>query len=142
MALIRLPMSEGRALLDAAAQKKLGANVKTRGGRRPAHKRGVMNKLEAAWAKVLDDRRLAGHIKTYYFEQVTLLLADGVRYTPDFFIVLPDDTIEINETKGFMRDDARIKLRVAANSYRHFRFFLVTKPKGQNWSREPVMVLG
>lgn len=143
MGLVRLPMAEGRALLDTLAQKKLGAKVKTAGGARPAHKRGVPNKLEAKWMATLQARLLAGQIKAYYFEAITLQLADGVRYTPDFFIIHNDNSVEINETKGFMRDDARVKLRVAANAYRHWRFVLVQwDRKGKNWQITPVSAVG
>lgn len=143
MGLVRLPMSEGRAFLDATAQRKLGANVKTKGGVRPAHKRGVPNKLEASWMATLQARLLAGKIKAFYFEAITLQLADGVRYTPDFFIIHNDNSVEINETKGFMREDARVKLRVAANTYRHWKVLLIQwDRKAKNWTITPVNAVG
>jgi len=48
--------------------------------------------------------------------------------------MLATGDIECHEVKGFWRDDARVKIRVAASLY-PFRFVAVTKTKG-GWDIE------
>ena len=86
------------------------------------------SKLEAAYAEVLDWRLRAREVQRWMHHALTLKLADDVRYTPDFLVVASDGVLECHECKGFMRDDARVKLRVAARLF-PFRFILVTRPK-------------
>lgn len=77
-----------------------------------------MNKTEAAYGQLLEAMRRAGTVAAYWFEGVTLKLADDTRWTPDYFVLLPDGTCELHEVKGnFFRDDARVKTRVAARMY-------------------------
>jgi len=46
--------------------------------------------------------------------------------------VLPNGEVEFHETKGFMREAARVRLRVAAEMH-PFRFLLVKRAGGE-WS--------
>jgi hypothetical protein len=98
-----------------------------------------MNRTEASYAAILFARKAIGEVKDYWYESVTVKLADGVRYTPDFAVLLADGTLELHEVKGgFIRDDARIKLRVAA---RHTPFTYVLaqyKNKASGWTIERV----
>jgi len=48
-----------------------------------------------------------------------------------------EDRIELHETKGFMRDDAAVKLKVAADKFPEFLFVLVKKIKKQ-WDYEVI----
>jgi len=106
-----------------------------------------MNKLEAAYALILEARKRNGEIADYAYESVTLKLATGVRYTPDFVVWREEtlygtwariaDVVELHEVKGFMRDDARIKLRVAAKQFPYFTFRLCRRLKG-SWTIEEV----
>jgi hypothetical protein len=99
-------------------------------------KTGEMNKLEAAYDKYLQDRKERGEVAWYKFEGIKLRLADNTFYTPDFFVMLKNGELEAHETKGFMQDDARVKLKVAADMY-PFRFYLIkAKPKkdGGGWN--------
>ena len=50
-------------------------------------KSGQMNKTEAAYAQELEARKNAQELLWYAFEGVTLKLADGCRYTPDFSVL-------------------------------------------------------
>jgi hypothetical protein len=103
-------------------------------GRKPA---GQMNKTEAAYAQVLEMRRLAGEIVAFKFEAVTLRLAVRTRYKPDFLVKLANGDTEIHEVKGFWKDDARVKIKVAAELYRDFyRFIAITKPKRKGGNSE------
>lgn len=96
-----------------------------------------MNKTEAEYAGMLEERRLRGEVAWWRYEAITLKLADNTRYTPDFLVMLPDGVLEIHETKGgFIREDGWLKLKVAAALF-PFRFFLcqkASKKDGGGWS--------
>ncbi|MCI3970818.1 MULTISPECIES: hypothetical protein [Burkholderia] len=96
---------------------------------------GRMNKTEAAYAELLTARVHVGEILEFKFESLKLRLADRTWYTPDFAIVLPDGTREIHEVKGHWTDDARVKIKVAAELYPYYRFSAVRRVKGE-WVRE------
>lgn len=95
-----------------------------------------MNGTEARMAQELEIRKRAGEILDYRFEGIKLRLADNTFYTPDFFIVHRDH-FEVMEVKGFWRDDARVKIKVAAQMYPWFRFVAVQRKKNQ-WIYEQV----
>lgn len=90
-------------------------------GRHPAKTRDRMNKTEAAYAAVLDQRRAAGHVAAWWFEFLTLRLADATHYRPDFLVLLPDGSLELHEVKGrkgdtfFATEDGWLRLKVAAD---------------------------
>ena len=87
-----------------------------------------MNKLEAEYAQLLGLLKHGGDILDWRYEPIKLRLAHKTFYTPDFLVIQPDG-FEFHETKGFMRDDAAVKLKVAAQLYPWFRFVLVKKSK-------------
>ncbi len=75
-----------------------------------------MTSPECEMAMILEAKRRRGDIESWMFEGVTLKLADGCRFTPDFFVrpIEPDLKPQFIETKGpFIREDAMIKFRVA-----------------------------
>lgn len=97
-----------------------------------------MNKTEAAYERDLRDAQSLGDITWYRFEGLKLRLADNTFYTPDFAVMSNDNVIECHEVKGFWTDDARVKIKVAAEQY-PFRFKAIkAKPKkdGGGWSVE------
>lgn len=101
-------------------------------------KAGQMNKTEAAYAAELQARQVAGEVAWYRFEGIKLRLADNTFYTPDFAVMLADGQMEAHEVKGFWRDDARAKIKIAADQY-PFRFIAVTaktKKAGGGWEIE------
>lgn len=83
-------------------------------GVRKRHQPGTMNGSEREYAGMLEVRRLAGEIVEIHFEVFTFKLAPDTRYTPDFVVMLADGTLEAHEVKGYMEDDAWVKLKVAA----------------------------
>ena len=87
-----------------------------------------MNKLEAEYAQLLGLLKHGGSILDWRYEPIKLRLAHNTFYTPDF-LVIQSDGFEFHETKGFMRDDAAVKLKVAAQTYPWFTFILVQKSK-------------
>jgi hypothetical protein len=106
------------------------------------HEPGRMNKGEAQYADHLEIRRRAGEIADYRYEAVKLRLADRTYYTPDFMVMLKDGTIEFHEVKatwstgkaGF-KEDARVKIKVAAEQFPMFAFVVVNKVKN-TWNEE------
>ncbi len=101
-------------------------------------KTGAMNKTEAAYGAHLEMQKHAGLVLWYRFEGIKLRLADNTFYTPDYAVMLADGSMECHEVKGFWQDDARVKIKVAADLY-PFRFIAVTaKPKkaGGGWATE------
>lgn len=107
-----------------------GAFYRAKG--RTAVKEG-MNKLEAKYAAHLQLLQQAGEIHSFCFERHNLKLADRTYYKPDFEVMLPDGTIEFHEVKGFMRDDANVKLKVAANQFPQYVFRLVQWDRKTGW---------
>lgn len=92
-------------------------------------KPGQMNKTEALYDIRLDALKHHGEILWYRFEGVKLRLADNTFYTPDFAVMAADGVMEMHEVKGFWRDDARAKIKIAAGMY-PFRFkALSQRPK-------------
>ena len=101
-------------------------------------KPGEMNKLEEKMAAELDLLWKSGKVFKWWFEGITLRLAKKTRYTPDFLVLMADSTLECWEVKGFWRDDARVKIKVAAEHF-PFRFKAFSpKPKrdGGGWKIE------
>ncbi len=94
--------------------------------------KGVMNKLEASYAAELDLRKAAGKIYAWEYESVTFKLAPRTTYTPDFLVIMADMTLEFVETKGFERDDAIAKFKIAGAQFPYFRFLMV-KRKGRGF---------
>ena len=93
-------------------------------------KPGIMNRMEKAFAGRLELFKKSGEITDYRFEAVTLRLTPKTTYTPDFLVVT--DHITLYEVKGFRRDDAMVKLKVAAEMFPFFEFILVTQDR-QGW---------
>jgi len=96
---------------------------------------GEMNGTERSYAALLESRRLAGEIVDYWFERLTFKLADDCRYTPDFIVMMPDGELQAHEVKGFFREDALIKIKVAAQQF-PFTFiavFKLSKRDGGGW---------
>lgn len=66
-----------------------------------------------------------------------LKLADNTTYTPDFWSFRHGERMIAWEVKGFWRDDARVKIKVAAHQYRFFDFIAVQR-KGGQWTEEKI----
>jgi hypothetical protein len=97
------------------------------------------NRTEAAFDAYLRADDEQDHIKR---EGITLRIGNGVRYTPDFTSQNLEGMTCFWEVKGFMREDAAIKVKVAASLFPFFIFYLVTKrtkKQGGGWSIEQVL---
>jgi hypothetical protein len=101
-------------------------------------KAGAMNKTEAAYGEHLEALKHAGRVLWYRFEGLKLRLADNTFYTPDFAVMASSGELECHEVKGFWQDDARAKIKVAAEMY-PLRFVAVkvkAKKDGGGWAEE------
>lgn len=103
-------------------------------GRGVRRERGAMNKLETEYADILAIQMRIGQILWWEFEPIKLRLADKTYYTPDFMVMLANGEIEVRETKGFWEDDARVKIKCAAEKF-PFRFVALSKDKS-GWKHE------
>ena len=95
-----------------------------------------MNQWEAAFAREeLEPRRLIGEIQWYGFEAMKIRLADGAHYTPDFAVLESSGALWFAEIKGFAREAAVVRFKVAAETT-PFEFRMCRKKKiaeGGGW---------
>jgi hypothetical protein len=89
-----------------------------------------MNKTEARFAEYLEQLKHLKEIIAWEFEPIRFRLAKKTGYTPDFLAVYPDH-ICFYEVKGFMRDDAAVKVKTTADKYPWFAWFVVYLKKGE-----------
>lgn len=98
-------------------------------------KRG-MNKLEAAYANLLKQRCDFDNVAWFGWETIKFRLADDTWFIPDFAVLLNNGNLEFHETKGFMRERAHVKIKIAAEMY-PWRFVIVRRIEG-DWDYEEV----
>lgn len=99
---------------------------------------GQMNKGEARYGDHLENMKQVGQILWYKFEGIKLRLADNTFYTPDYAVLASDGVLELHEVKGFWEDDARVKIKVAADMYpfRFMAFKTRAQKDGGGWVKE------
>ncbi len=101
-------------------------------------KTGERNKTELAYEDFLTMLQRTGQVVWFKFEGVKLRLADNTFYTPDYAVMLANGQMEMHEVKGaraIFQDDAKVKVKVAAEIY-PFAFvvaFPKPKSKGGGW---------
>jgi hypothetical protein len=122
----------GIRVKTAAFEKYAKRNGEVKAKARKRHVPGEMNSHEAKYAALLEAERLAGRVDSWQFEPMALYLADNLRYHPDFMVIYANGEIEIHEVKGFWRDDAKAKIKVAATAFPMFVFRAFTL-KGGKW---------
>ena len=135
---------EQLAQLQAKAEsRKKGAEAPKPSGKQKMQalgrlKQGEKNKTEQRYEDHLEWRKHLKEILWFKFEAVKLRLADNTFYTCDYFVMLANGELEAHEVKGFWTDDARVKIKVAAELY-PFRFIAVKARKqaeGGGWEFE------
>lgn len=100
-----------------------------------------MNKTEALFLAHLKATHPDAWIER---EPFALKLGNGVRYNPDFAVWRYDAPTEspaltCYEVKGHMRDDAAVKLKVAASKFHFARFVLVWRDrKSGGWKQQVI----
>lgn len=92
---------------------------------RPSTDEAKLNKLEKARLRYLQALKMPG----LRVHAVTLKIADDCRLTVDFTYLDPDGRMVFEDVKGFQREDALIKMKVAARQFPEFRFVIVKKDK-------------
>ncbi len=110
---------------------------------------GEMNKTERRYARHLEGLKYAGEIEGYVFEGMTFTLVhnvperrNGMIYRPDF-LVITREAVELHEVKAFskttgkalVRDDAKDKIKMAAEMFPWFRWIMVWEENGR-WQKE------
>ena len=101
-------------------------------------KPGQMNGTEREYAQHLEALKATGCVLWYRFEGLKLRLADNTFYTADFVVLPHTGVLELHEVKGHWQDDARAKIKIAAEQY-PMRFIAVQKRRvkdGGGWSVE------
>lgn len=97
-----------------------------------------LNKTEREyWEHLKQSQLLDECIVWIGVQNITLKLADDCRYTPDFWTVEVGGQIVAREVKGFWRDDAKVKIKVAARLFPWIKFVVVKKLQ-YSWSEEEV----
>jgi len=94
-------------------------------------KTGQMNKTEIAYAERLEFLKRTGEVLWYRFEGIKLRLADNTFLTIDFAVLTRAGLLEMHECKGYWMDDAKVKIKVAADQY-PFRFIAAKKQAQKN----------
>lgn len=89
-----------------------------------------LNKTEREFLERLRND-VYGHMQHIGIQSLTLQLGFDCRYTPDFWTRMQGGDFRLWEVKGFMRDDARVKLITAARMFPFWTFVLVQKVKGE-----------
>jgi len=102
-----------------------------------------MNKLEREFFEVL--KTAAGEHDLVLPHGMTLEIANGCRYTPDFTHIATNEgahimALSFYEVKGpRFWDDAKVKIKVAARTYKFARFYLNYKTKDGLWHQEEIL---
>jgi hypothetical protein len=97
------------------------------------------NKTEQEYMDQLKLLKISERIVDYGYEKIKLKLAKKTTYTPDFYVLHNDRSLDLIEIKGHWEDDARVKIKVAAEMFPFFRFIAVkklTKKEGGGWKEE------
>jgi len=102
---------------------------------------GYDSQLEREYAAVLEAQRVAGEILWWKHHAMRLRLAEGTYYSTDFLVMLPNYELELRETKGWLREAARVRVKVIAEMY-PFRVVMVRAERYRgtysNWTYEVV----
>lgn len=93
------------------------------------------SKYEEEFHNVL---RCRGYVYCEY-EPLRMKLAEDAHYTPDFLTLDEDGCLRAWEVKGFWREAARVRIKVAARLFPWVEFVAVTKKMGRDgdsWDEE------
>lgn len=93
------------------SNKRIYADKKLNQIEKGKHKYAFRSRSELEYAKGLETLRVEGKIKKWEYEADTFLFTIQTKYTPDWKITGVDGKKFYIETKGFMRQQERRKLR-------------------------------
>jgi hypothetical protein len=100
-----------------------------------------MNGTERAYAAHLDEQKAREFIHAWHYEAFNLRLAGRTFYKPDFMVVRGDGCVEFHEVKGHFEEQAKVRIKCAAELHPYFVFQLVrkrAKKDGGGWAIEEV----
>lgn len=128
------------AAIEKRHKKAAGESSQSGGKQVIRQSRREMNKTERRFElEYLKAWLATGQIDSYgEHESITLRLANGLRYTPDF-PTWKDGKLTFYEVKGaHIREDSIKSLKMAPNKYKQFRFFLCQYVGGE-WIIQEVL---
>ena len=105
-------------------------------------KTGQMNKTEERFAQMLELERHAGKVQWWKFEGIKLMLAKNTSLTVDFAILPETDILTLIDVKGskaMVTDDARVKMKLAAELYPFVFKLAYPRAKGEGWDIEEIV---
>ena len=105
-------------------------------------KAGQMNKTEERFAKHLELDRHTGRVQWWKFEGIKLMLAKNTSLTVDFAILPETDILTLIDVKGskaMVTDDARVKMKLAAELYPFVFKLAYPRAKGEGWDIEEIV---
>lgn len=92
---------------------------------KPSNDEAKLNKTERSrlgWLRMLG-------VQSIGVQAVTLKLGDDCRFTPDFNYISSAGRMVFEDVKGFQRDDALVKIKVAARKFSWATFLIVKRSK-------------
>ena len=104
-------------------------------------KQGQMNKTEARYAQRLELLRGSGAVLWWKFEAIKLKLASDCTITVDFAVLTCSGVLEMHDVKGakgVFFDDAKVKMRVAAEMFPFIFKVAYPIPKSEDWNIEEI----
>lgn len=128
---LRCPKPSEEASAPVAAPPVAQEGAKARGRVRLTQTVSFDSGLEERYFAHLQQRLRRGEIAAVACKPEKLRLADGAHFTPDFRVVTVDGYVEFHETKGFMREAARVRLLVAAELHPYAFFLVFDKGDGE-----------
>lgn len=86
------------------------------------------SRLEAKYAAYLATKKLLREISDWWYEPTKFDIGAGMRYTPDFGVLMPNGDIQYHEVKGWNRSNvaSRMRWKLAAEKYPMYRWLWVT----------------
>lgn len=128
-------MAKGKLFLHVRPPARKHTGIQAKGETASGEERLYDNELEAGYGAYLEAIRQAGKILHWWPKPFKIRLARACFYEADFLVQRLDGTLEIHETKGFMMEDAQIKLKMLTKDY-PFRVLVVRRKKGGIWEWE------
>lgn len=124
---------------------KRARNLPRTKGTKPRPKTTGMNAGELAYSQTLDDLMARGVVAGWWYELLSVRLADNTFYRPDFVVLFADGTLELHEVKPrkkgkdgkpdsyWAEEDAQLKMKVVAE-HTPIPLVVVWPMKGGGWA--------
>ncbi len=99
-----------------------------------------MNKLEARyWTEIVQPLVRSGEVADAGFGRLSLRISQRGWYRPDFDLWLPDGSLILDETKGYMQEDALVKLKAIAALYPRVRVRVARHDRRVGWTVQIIL---